>query len=103
MFGTIQDVTERKRVEEALRDSEEQWRAVFENNPTMYFMVDASGTVVSVNPFGAEQLGYTVDELINRPVQDIFHEADRETDPEACGRLPRTSRPSHELGTAQDT
>ncbi|MEX2742672.1 PAS domain S-box protein [Rhizobium mongolense] len=79
MFGTIQDVTERKRVEEALRDSEEQWRAVFENNPTMYFMVDASGTVVSVNPFGAEQLGYTVDELIDRPVQDIFHEADRET------------------------
>ncbi|WEX79161.1 PAS domain S-box protein [Sinorhizobium numidicum] len=78
MFGTIQDVTERKRVEEALRDSEEQWRAVFENNPTMYFMVDATGTIVSVNPFGAEQLGYTVDELIGRPVQDIFYEADRD-------------------------
>ncbi|AFL49760.1 PAS domain S-box-containing protein [Sinorhizobium fredii] len=78
MFGTIQDITERKRVEGALRDSEEQWRAVFENNPTMYFMVDATGTIVSVNPFGAEQLGYTVDELIDRPVQDIFHEADRD-------------------------
>ncbi|MEY9325267.1 PAS domain S-box protein [Sinorhizobium fredii] len=78
MFGTIQDITERKRVEEALRDSEEQWRAVFENNPTMYFMVDATGVIVSVNPFGAEQLGYTVDELIGRPVQDIFHEADRD-------------------------
>jgi PAS domain S-box-containing protein len=77
MFGTIQDITERKRVEEALRDSEEQWRAVFENNPTMYFMVDATGTIVSVNPFGAEQLGYTVDELIGSPVQDVFHEADR--------------------------
>ncbi|MCA1366930.1 PAS domain S-box protein [Bradyrhizobium sp. BRP14] len=78
MFGTIQDITERKRAEEALRDSEEQWRAVFENNPTMYFMVDAAGTIVSVNPFGAEQLGYTVDELIGRPVKDIFHEADRD-------------------------
>ncbi len=78
MFGTIQDITERKRAEEALRDSEEQWRAVFENNPTMYFMVDATGTIVSVNPFGAEQLGYTVDELVGRPVKDIFHEADRD-------------------------
>jgi len=78
MFGTIQDITERKRVEEALRDSEEQWRAVFENNPTMYFMVDATGTIVSVNPFGAEQLGYTVGELIGRPVQDVFYEPDRE-------------------------
>ncbi|THK35574.1 PAS domain S-box protein [Ensifer sp. MPMI2T] len=78
MFGTIQDITERKRAEEALRDSEEQWRAVFENNPTMYFMVDAAGTIASVNPFGAEQLGYTVDELIGRPVKDIFHEADRD-------------------------
>lgn len=78
MFGTIQDITERKRVEEALRDSEEQWRAVFENNPTMYFMVDATGTIVSVNPFGAEQLGYTVGELIGRPVQDVFYAPDRD-------------------------
>ncbi|MBP2233672.1 PAS domain S-box-containing protein [Sinorhizobium kostiense] len=78
MFGTIQDITERKRVEEALRDSEEQWRAVFENNPTMYFMVDATGTIVSVNPFGAEQLGYAVGELIGRPVQDVFYEPDRD-------------------------
>ncbi|MQW90507.1 PAS domain S-box protein [Sinorhizobium saheli] len=78
MFGTIQDITERKRAEEALRHSEEQWRAVFENNPTMYFMVDAAGTIASVNPFGAEQLGYTVDELIGRPVKDIFHEDDRD-------------------------
>ncbi|WP_244520113.1 PAS domain S-box protein [Sinorhizobium glycinis] len=78
MFGTIQDITERKRVEEALRDSEEQWRAVFENNPTMYFMVDAAGIIVSVNPFGAEQLGYTVDELTGRAVTDVFYEPDRD-------------------------
>jgi PAS domain-containing protein len=29
-----------------------------------------------VNPFGAEQLGYTAEELIGRPVQNLFHEAD---------------------------
>jgi PAS domain S-box-containing protein len=78
VLSLARDITERKRAEEALRESEEQWKAVFENNPTMYFMVDAAGTILSVNPFGAEQLGYTVDELIGSAVQNIFHDADRE-------------------------
>ena len=67
-----------KRAEEAVRESEELWRVVFENNPTMYFMLDASGGIVSVNPFGAEQLGYTVDELVGHPVLNVVHEADRD-------------------------
>jgi PAS domain S-box-containing protein len=69
---------QRKLDEDKLRESEDQWRAVFENNPIMLFVVDAAGTVVSVNPSGAEQLGYTVDELIGRSVLDVFYEADRE-------------------------
>lgn len=73
-----EQLTERRRVEVELRESEEKWRDVFENNPTMYFMVDAAGTILSVNPFGAEQLGYTVDELIGQPVLNVFPEADRD-------------------------
>jgi PAS domain S-box-containing protein len=75
---TANDVTEQKQAAEALRKSEEQWRAVFEHNPTMYFMVDPAGTVLSVNPFGAQQLGYGVEELVGRPLLDVFHEADRD-------------------------
>src|SRR6266446_6434351 len=78
ILETNNDITERRRAEEALRESEEQWKAVFEHNPTMYFMVDAAGTILSVNPFGAEQLGYTVDELAGSPVLNVFYEADRE-------------------------
>jgi PAS domain S-box-containing protein len=76
-YGIASDIENRRRTLEALRDSEERWRAVFEHNPTMYFMVDAGGTVLSVNPFGAEQLGYSVDELIGRSVLDVFYPADR--------------------------
>ncbi|MGY4368520.1 PAS domain S-box-containing protein [Bradyrhizobium sp. LB1.3] len=75
--GTASDVEERKRTLEALRDSEERWRAVFEHNPTMYFMLDAVGTVLSVNPHGASQLGYSAGELVGRSALDVFYEADR--------------------------
>jgi PAS domain S-box-containing protein len=76
--GAVMDQTAAKQAEEALRRSEQQWHDVFENNPTMYFMVDAHGTIMAVNPFGAEQLGYKVDELTGQPVLQLFSEADRE-------------------------
>jgi PAS domain S-box-containing protein len=78
ILETNNDITERRQAEEALRDSEEQWKAAFENNPTMYFMVDAAGITLSVNAFGAEQLGYTSEELVGSPVLNVFYEADRD-------------------------
>ena len=66
-----------KPVEQVGRELEEQWRAAFEANPTMYFIVDQAGTIVSVNPFGAQQLGYAVSELVGRPVLNVFFEPDR--------------------------
>jgi PAS domain S-box-containing protein len=60
-----------------LRDSEREWREVFEHNPVMYFMVDAAGTVLNVNTFGAAQLGYSVSELVGQSVLDVFLEEDR--------------------------
>jgi PAS domain S-box-containing protein len=67
-----------KRAAETLRESERQWREVFEHNPVMYFQIDATGTVLSVNAFGAAQLGYTVTELVGQSVWNIFFEEDRE-------------------------
>jgi PAS domain S-box-containing protein len=70
-------IGDRKRATEALRQSEKQWKEVFEHNPVMYFMVDASGTVLSVNAFGAAQLGYSVAELVGQSVLGVFFEEDR--------------------------
>src|SRR5215813_12898939 len=69
---------ERRRAEQALRDSEEQWKAAFESNPVMYFMVDRTGTTLSVNSFGADQLGYNPSELVGQSLLNIFYDADRE-------------------------
>jgi PAS domain S-box-containing protein len=77
VLATNTDITERKRAEEVRQDLEEQWRAAFEANPTMYFIIDAAGAIQSVNPVGAEQLGWRVSELIGQPVLNVFHEADR--------------------------
>ncbi|MFQ5473744.1 MAG: PAS domain S-box protein, partial [Dehalococcoidia bacterium] len=71
------DITARREAEEALRASEERYRILYQDNPTMYFTVDGAGSVLSVNQFGAEQLGYSPDELIGRPVLDVFHPDDK--------------------------
>ena len=78
-YGGATDIEERKRAEEARQEIEEQWKAAFESNPTMYFILDVAGEIVSVNPFGAEQLGYTVSELVGQSVLDVFYEPDRQS------------------------
>jgi PAS domain S-box-containing protein len=73
------EVRRRRRLaEEALQRSEERYRVLYEDNPSMYFTTDGEGTVLSVNRFGAEQLGYSAEEVVGRPVLTVFHPDDRE-------------------------
>jgi PAS domain S-box-containing protein len=58
---------------EALSDSEERYRALYEDNPSMYFTIDAESKILSVNQFGAEQLGYTAQELVGQSVLKVIH------------------------------
>jgi PAS domain S-box-containing protein len=77
-IATVRDITERKRAAEAHRETEERYRILYQDNPSMYFTVDAGGTVLSVNQFGAEQLGYRVEELLGKPVLGVFFEEDKQ-------------------------
>ncbi|NIS09427.1 MAG: PAS domain S-box protein [Candidatus Dadabacteria bacterium] len=63
----------------ALVKSEEKYRSLFENSPSMFFTVKADGNIAEVNEFGCKELGYASDELIGKPVINIFHPLDRET------------------------
>lgn len=71
------DITERKKVEDALRFSEARYRALFQDNPTMVFTIDTEWTIQTANPFSAKILGYTIDELEGQSVLKLFHEDDR--------------------------
>ena len=64
--------------QQALRASERRYRTLYEDNPTMYFTVDRDMTVLSVNRFGAEQLGYVVEELAGQPVLNVVYPDDRD-------------------------
>jgi hypothetical protein len=67
----------RKQAEAELRESEERYRALYEDNPSMFFTVNPEGKVISVNPFGASQLGYRIEELVGQSVLNVFHPEDR--------------------------
>jgi PAS domain S-box-containing protein len=78
VIGVNIDVTKRKQTETLLRESEARYRALYEDNPSMYFTVDAAGTVLSVNQFGAQALGYVDADLVGQTVLKVIHEEDRE-------------------------
>jgi PAS domain S-box-containing protein len=78
IVGVHIDITERKRAQTALEESEARYRALYDDNPSMYFTLDASGTVLSVNEFGARRLGYNPEELAGQSVLRMVQEEDRE-------------------------
>jgi PAS domain S-box-containing protein len=71
-----EETRRRLEVESTLQDSEARYRLLYDNNPTMYFTLSPDGTVVSVNQFGATQLGYQPDELIGQSVLKVFRPED---------------------------
>jgi PAS domain S-box-containing protein/putative nucleotidyltransferase with HDIG domain len=71
------ELTERKQAQDALRASEERYKALYRDNPSMFFTLDPNGKVLSVNLFGASQLGYRVDELEGESVLSVFYPDDQ--------------------------
>jgi PAS domain S-box-containing protein len=77
MLWVSNDITERKRSEEALRQSEELFRISFENATVGLCLVGTDGRFLSVNPKLCEMLGYTIREFDEMTFNDITYEADK--------------------------
>jgi diguanylate cyclase (GGDEF)-like protein/PAS domain S-box-containing protein len=83
----IQDVTERKRAESALTDSEQRFRGSFERAATGMALVGTDGRFLRVNRSLCEILGYPERELLGKTFQEITHPDDLEADVEHLRRL----------------
>ncbi len=71
MFGTFQDVTEQKRAEESLRESEERYRSIFEQAADSILIVDSNGSIIEFNDRAHENLGYTRQEFEKLKIADF--------------------------------
>jgi PAS domain S-box-containing protein len=91
LAAAIGNEEQRRSAGAALAAGTQRFRVLFECNPLMCFLVDASGRVLLVNNEGARELGYTPDELTGRDVIEVFHPDDRaaaRADLEECLREP---------------
>jgi len=67
VFAAARDITERKRAEEALRESETRFRTFVDHATDAFFMLDfEQGTIIDVNRPACESLGHSREELIGK-------------------------------------
>ena len=65
------DITERKRAEDALRESEERFRSFLGHATDGFFVLDEGQAVIDVNPQACESLGYSHEEMIGMHPRDF--------------------------------
>jgi diguanylate cyclase (GGDEF)-like protein/PAS domain S-box-containing protein len=71
--ATVRDITERKRTEQSLKESEEKYRSLFERVPVGLYQTTPQGKIMDANPALAEMLGYADREfLLGVKASDIF-------------------------------
>lgn len=75
MSGTVQDITDKIKIEEALKESERQYRNLFEESKDVVFMTTPDGTILNINPAGVALLGYSsMEEILSQNAIDFYNE-----------------------------
>jgi PAS domain S-box-containing protein len=73
LYGGVQDITERKQMEQELHESKAHLQAIFDNAAVGIVVGDASGRSTFVNQYAASAIGYTVDEFAQLSVFELVH------------------------------
>jgi PAS domain S-box-containing protein len=93
----VQDITERKQAEEALRQREERFRSVFNNAFVGMAIVNPEGHVVEANEAFCRFLGYSREELIGRHFTECTHPEDLSIDSDLYTTLLEDERLSYSI------
>ncbi len=91
------DVTERKKVEDDLRKSEEKYRTILESIEDMYIENDLWGNALFVNDAGCRIMRYSRDELIGTNYRRFYSPAVARRLKEVYNRILKTGKPEHFL------
>ena len=91
---SFRDGTERKRAEEALRESEERYRTILENIEDGYYEVDLPGDLTFFNDSLCKMLGYSKDEMIGMSNKQYTDEENRNKLFQAFNEVYRTGEPT---------
>lgn len=71
IFSVIRDISERKLMEESLRESEKKYHTLFEQSPDGILLIDAAGRIIEFNETAHSELGYTREEFAKLSLSDI--------------------------------
>ncbi len=81
VLSIIHDVTERKQAQDALRQSEENYRLLIDQASDGIFMADSQGHYIDVNQRGCEMLGYSRAEILALTMKDLVAPQDLQATP----------------------
>lgn len=73
LYGSFQNIDERKRNELALIESESRYRSIFDNISDVYFRSDVNGILTEITPSIFVHSGYPREEILNRPVSHFYY------------------------------